>query len=230
MATNIVYGSILGIKLLLPFFDHIAERAEWDYDPPFTAQRISKISSFTNNPSVAISLDSGRFRFFWRANETNHYQGRLSQFTDWKESLFALDPVSDLAPLTKVPSKISEREALAIAKRFLARLGYDETKNGYFTPEVHQCEFLNVDTGSIQKLPFFAVRCLPRFVPNGIDDNLRTGIKLEVSGTTKRVVHFVQIFIRNEQVDLRDFAKPEKPLSPALSSEEKLKPKAIPRR
>lgn len=216
MATNIVFGTILSLKLLLPFFDHVADSAEWNVELPFTESRVTKIISFRQNPLNTVFLDD-RFRVYWSANQTNHYAGRLVQFTDWKDSTEALDPVTDLAPLTKVPSLIDERVALAIVQRFLKRLGYTTDELGVDPPEVRQMEFRDVDTGRIGKLPFFAVRCAPRFAPKGIDESLNLGIRMQVSGTTKRVVHFVQGFVRNEQVDLRTFAKPKS--SPATTKE-----------
>lgn len=214
MATNVLFGTVLSLKLLLPYFDHFADSAELDAKPPFTEARVAKLFSFTNSPSVSVWLDGGHYRFFWLANITNHYMGRLSQFTDWKDSRASLDPEKDLEPLLKVPSLITEREALAIARRFLRRHGYDEDKLGVYPPEVRQIEFLNVDTGRAGKLPFFAVRFLPRFAPGGIDESLRLGIKMEISGITKCVVNFNQGFVRNEQIDLRTFAKPDKPPMP----------------
>lgn len=122
MGTNIVHEALLSIQLLLPYCENFLEKAGWGELGALTTNRISSVHT------SAVFFDKDRFRFYWSANPTNRFMGRLGQFTDRANSYRGLNPDADLSLLEDHDNRFGEPEALAVAQQFLMRLGYDEKR------------------------------------------------------------------------------------------------------
>jgi len=181
--TNLVVTGALSLRLLMPAFNHVAERAHLDVQLPLGEGRVTKFYIGKGSPSLMATIDS-HHQFNWHSTERDFYKGRIY----YRDTEFngSIGP-SGFRQLTNQVSIISTNEAKAIAERCLKDLGFDLKKIKASEPVVGQFTYQEKPGDIPMPVPLFGIRWFPKRVKNPEwHDRL---VEIQVSGLTRKIVY-----------------------------------------
>lgn len=182
--TNLLTSGVLSVQLLLPAFNHFAERAGLEVELPLDEKRITKSHIGKASPSAMVTFD-GRHQFNWHSIEKDARSGRIYYLdTQFNGSSGA----AVFRQVTNQQSKITINEARQIANGCLKNLGYDLTKINAGEPRVGQFTYKETPADEPMPIPLFGFRWFPSDITKPEwHDRL---IEIQVSGITKKIVYF----------------------------------------
>lgn len=199
--TNLVASGVLSLQLLLPGFNHFAERAALDVQIPLEERRVTKSHVGKLSSSLMATFDD-RHQFNWHSTEHDVYKGRI-YYTD-RELNGSIGGLR-FRQLTNQPALITTNEARAIAEQALKNLGFDLKKIKAGEPRVGQFTYQEKPGDVPMPVPLFGVRWFPKRIKKPDWHDIL--VELEVSGRTKKVVYFSASPAADSAVavDLRQF-------------------------
>jgi hypothetical protein len=127
--------SVTNLENALPYIERFARDLDVDMPLPLTTNRVSRHIQAHRIHTMGVWID-GRFSF--SLDTTN---GFVNTFSDNKNSLGSLTQrlqPPEIQKAMSTPPTISEKEALDTARKYLARLGYDERHLAVGPPQIRQ--------------------------------------------------------------------------------------------
>ena len=162
---------------ILPYVEKFSQALELGGFPqPLTT---NEVTEFRVIRGAGLVLSRVFIQNHWQFG-FNAKEGYISSFTDRNHSLTVLYKAEDLVPLL-LPSKLTKKEAAALAERYLKRLGYDPSLA--MPPTVKQWRW-EPKQGEKGLLPIFMVN-FPRKCDPESDLYF-----VEIDGLRERVNHF----------------------------------------
>lgn len=167
---------------ILSYIQEFGRALDLDLPDPLTTNLVSQF-----RPSRGIGLESsvqiqGRWQFAF--DVSSHF---ISTFTDRKHSMIVLWRPEDILPLTK-PSKLTQEQAIALAKKYLERLGYSEETSPVLPPVVKPWKWEPAGTNQSDPLPFFTIEWPWKLRPEA------RYFVIEIDGLRERVNYFSTMY------------------------------------
>jgi len=119
----------------LPYIEQFAKNLDLDLPLPLTTNRVTRFILARRIQTMAVWIDN-RFGFSYEVS--NRF---VSVFSDKKNSLGSLTQTLQPPEIQKAmstPPSITEGQALDTARKYLARLGYDERHLAVGPPQIRQ--------------------------------------------------------------------------------------------
>jgi hypothetical protein len=136
---------------ILAFVQKVSEALELDIKSPLTTNDVTRFRPWRGTGSATSLVIADRWNFAFDV-DTRVIWG----VTDRHRSLSVLWRAEDIKPLIH-PSTITKAQALDMARRYLKRLGYDETGFPLLPPKVEQWEWKPPGVEKAEMLPYFIV-------------------------------------------------------------------------
>jgi len=184
IATNTTAFEEYGLRVMLAQANQVREQWNLDIPEPLTASNVifnlwAYVGGFTGN----LTTKDGRFVWQFWINEFDHFAD-----TNYYPHSFRYHD-DESARLTRIKSKITGKEAAAIARDALHRLGLSEKKLELIEPpSVNQYKFEESD-GTVYPLPMFNVGWKIKETLS-MSPNIQNAVVFDVSGITRRVAEY----------------------------------------
>lgn len=167
---------------ILPYIRNFGRALDLDLPEPLTTNLVSRYTPYRGIGATAGIEIQKRWQFVF--NVPNSF---ISGFTDREHAMVVLWRPEEIVPLLK-PSKLTKDEAIALARKYLQRLGYSEESSPVLPPVVKPWNWEPVGTNHSEPLPFFTIEWPWKLVPD------RRYFALEIDGLRERPNYFSTMY------------------------------------
>jgi hypothetical protein len=167
---------------ILSYVQKFGRALDLDLPEPLTTNLVTQFRPYKFIGKSIDQLCSLQIQERWQFGFDVKYRF-ISNFTDRKHAMIVLWRPEDILPLLK-PSKLTEEQALALARKYLRRLGYLEDTSPVLPPVVKPWKWEPVGTNRSDPLPFFTIQWPWKLRPDG------DYYTMEVDGLRERVNYF----------------------------------------
>jgi hypothetical protein len=162
---------------ILPYIQRFGAALELGLPQPLTTNDVTRFQYLNFIQSCAVTIQKKwEFGFYVR-------ERRIKVFTDVRHSMTALWQPEDIKPLLK-PSRVSQRGAVALAWKYLGRLGYTPENMPVLSPKIKPWVWEPVNEDVHEPLPFFMIEWPWKEWPE------LGYLTVEVDGLRERINHF----------------------------------------
>ena len=197
IATNTTAFEEYGLRVMLAQANQVREQWNLDIPEPLTVSNVNfNLWAYVGGVTGDLTTKDGRFVWQFWINDFYHF----ADTNYYPHSFRHHDEQS--ARLTRIKSNITSKEAAAIARDALHRLGLSEKQLKLIEPpSVNQYKFEESD-GTIYPLPMFNVgwkikEFLSHSPPSG-----QNAVVFDVSGITRRVAEYANTHPRRPRIPL----------------------------
>jgi hypothetical protein len=167
---------------ILSYIQAFGRTLDLDLPEPLTTNHVTRFRPYKFIGKSLDQLCSIEVQGRWQFGFDVKYRF-INSFTDRKHAMIVLWKPEDILPLLK-PSKLTQEQALALAREYLRRLGYSEENSPVLPPEVKPWKWEPAGTNRSDPLPFYTIQWRWKLRPEG------DYYTMEIDGLRERVNYF----------------------------------------
>ncbi len=170
---------------VLKYVEDFGRKLNLETPSPLSTNHVTRFIPYRGRADVTGMTILNRFQFVFDVHKRF-----VNTFYDRQYSMIVLWRAEDILPLIK-PSKITEEQAVKMAREYLERLGHSEKDLAPRPSEVHQWRWEPPGASQAEPLPFFTIKWPWTLRPNW-------QFTIEIDGHREKVTHFSVTYPRQD--------------------------------